>query len=175
MSTSPQRADTSQQLPPIVLLIGADGRAEQYTAALESEGLWVSTVRDATDAFSIARELRPDIVVADYSTGAVGSGNIVHVLKHHAQTYRIPVIVLGDTPAAAEADLCIMPAAAPAVLAHHVRDLVRSSQESPAAVQQPVASAPVSEFGGETNAAREASTQARLCPKCAVALDWIER
>lgn len=180
----------ADSFPPIVLLVDDDrDTLDMYSSYLESAGLWVATATNPTEGQAHVRELRPNLLVTDIGFGGQQTGvDLIHAVKHDAQTAHIPIMVLSGTaveelPAETrrEADLVLLKPVLPDVLLTRGQTLMRSSAtlraRSTAALDR--AYSLLDQNLAARRRMRESveslGKRARACPKCGATLEWLER
>ena len=84
------------RLPPMVLIIYAEGEGEPYVRFLTAAGFRVTAVSHVPTAQIVNRTLAamPDMIVLDYAC----NGDTVERLKADTRTAEIPVIALAEVP-----------------------------------------------------------------------------
>jgi two-component system, cell cycle response regulator DivK len=67
---------------------------QMYSEYLTHRGFQVLTAADGAAAFEMAFALRPDVAVLDLSMPRLNGISVVHRLKQHPRTSKIPIIML---------------------------------------------------------------------------------
>jgi len=183
--------DLLNEIPPIVLLVGADSDArEMYTVLLESSGFWVAAAAEPDTALPSIAELRPNLVLTDLGAGADVSARaleFVHTVKSDEAAQGIPVLLLSARTAeelpdtCEEADALLLKPVMPDVLLLRVRELIAKSRDlrerADAAREKSHQLTEESVRLIERSAAdaERVDLRNRRCPGCRRMLEWIER
>jgi CheY-like chemotaxis protein len=92
-----RRHPRNASLLPLVLLVeGHEEARAMYALALSASGFNVIAAPDGADAYARAREVHPDIIVADLPTARHDGWAFLHSLKADACTRDIPVVGVSD-------------------------------------------------------------------------------
>jgi two-component system cell cycle response regulator DivK len=78
----------------VLIVDDATHTRELYTEYLAARGLGAVSAPDADTALSLARTLRPDVIVMDIAMPGLNGITATQRLKHDPRTRRIPVIIL---------------------------------------------------------------------------------
>jgi CheY-like chemotaxis protein len=84
----------------VLVIDDSDDTRDLYAVALALEGLTVETASNGQEGITRARELLPDIIVADLAMPILDGREMIRRLKADERTRRIPVIACsGDDDA----------------------------------------------------------------------------
>ncbi len=83
----------------IFFIQGDPALAEGYRLRLELDGYQVTVASPSDDALENLRSQPPDIIFLDASLVAPSSSGLLHRLRDHPTTQRIPVVVLSNRTA----------------------------------------------------------------------------
>ncbi len=83
----------------IFFLRGDPTLAEGYRLRLELDGYQVTVASPSDDALENLRAQPPDIIFLDASLVAPSSSGLLHRLRDHPATQRVPVVVLSNRTA----------------------------------------------------------------------------
>ncbi|HVR43632.1 MAG TPA: PilZ domain-containing protein [Thermoanaerobaculia bacterium] len=76
-------------------------------ALLQGEGRRVRMAARGTEAWRIARESRPRLVVFAFDLGDLRAPELCRLLRNHEATRRVSLLLLGERSAAEQTDLCV--------------------------------------------------------------------
>ncbi len=201
MSQGAAAGDTNG-VPPIVLIVEDDlDTREMYSVFFENSGLWVATARGADEAIHSVGDIRPNVIVTDFTLdGALTGADLVHTIKSTPTTQDIPVFLItghgaDEVPDAArhEADLLLVKPVSLDLLLLETREAIAKShklrQRGDTAVVHARELAERStrvrrrahdinerfEREKERQRDKEEAKVPRCCPKCGAGLEWIDQ
>ncbi len=92
----------------LILIVEDDPQVGRLVAlVLQRNGRDCQVVSDGTTALSRAKEMRPQLILADLTIKGMSGADLCSSLKSHAETKSIPYVVLsGDRDIAEKARLC---------------------------------------------------------------------
>jgi DNA-binding response OmpR family regulator len=195
-------AGDTNGVPPIVLIVQNDpDTREMYSVFFENSGLWVATARGADEAIHNVAEIRPNVILTDFTLdGALTGADLVHSVKSTPTTQHIPVFLItghgvDDVPEATqqEADMLLVKPINLDLLLVHTRDAITRShklrQRGDTAINHARELTEQStrvmrraydineRFERERVRQRDGEKvkETRCCPKCSGQLEWIDQ
>ena len=173
----------SDPFPPVVLLVGPHpGSLRALSDCFGASGFFVARPTGVSEAFDVAAELTPDLVVIAETT-ETAVFELVERLKTAEATHQIPLIMVSERArrtiprrARQHCDRCFETSIPPADLVDAATGLIRKSRgrrrERTDATDNRRA-----ETGKKPVAAlrRHGLEKHRRCPACDTELEWVER
>jgi DNA-binding response OmpR family regulator len=199
MLTVTSASDTNG-VPPIVLIVEDDlDTREMYSVFFENSGWWVATARGANEAIHSVGEIRPNIILTDFTLdGPLTGADLVHSIKTSPTTEYIPVFLItgrgvDDVPDTTrqEADLLLVKPINLDLLLLQTRDAIARShtlrQRGDTAINHARELAEratrvlrrahdINErLEQERERDRKRVKATRCCPQCGAQLEWIDQ
>jgi CheY-like chemotaxis protein len=96
-----------------------------YSLYLRTAGMEVHTATDGVTGVSVARALRPEVIVLDIAMPSMDGMQVVEALKASPETESIPVILFTGLPLKdrGRADACVLKPARPVAMLSLIRTL----------------------------------------------------